>query len=381
MIDASQLSGGDRVFVEISKRLDPNNFVVDVVTTKAGNKLWAKSSNLSRLVILPSAKLERSLGREGVPLVYLIRSLVALVRTCHLLSRDSPIVLYSSSDFYPDVLPAFIMRKLFKNAKWVSRVYHIIPPPSQRKGSFVLNLLSFISQRTSLCLMKMKSNLIIGLNGSIRNELAALGFPLQRLAVSGAGIDTELINSVGPASVQYDAVFLGRIHPNKGIFDVIEAWKAVVSVRKGARLVIIGGGDTGLITLLKRKILEYNLTENVDYVGFIEDDRVVYGIMKSSKLFIFTDHEAGWSLATCEAMACGLPVVGYDLQIFGSIFKKGFVTVPLFDTKELADRVLLLIENEQLRTKLQVEAKQQAQLFDWKRVADDFAPLIYSITD
>ena len=254
--------------------------------------------------------------------MYFVRSLFALICTFGLLSKDEPVVLYSSSDFFPDTIPAFAIKLVRKNVKWVSRVYHMIPAPSRRKGNLVLNILSFASQRMSISLMKMKSDLVIGLNGSVRDELASLGIPLSRLAVSGAGIDIDLIDSVAPGPKRYDGVFLGRIHPNKGIFDALDVWRLVVNIRKSARLAIIGGGDKELITLVKKRILEYDLVENVDYLGFIENDLVVYGIMKSSKSFIFADHEAGWSLAACEAMACGLPIVGYDLQIFDRYSRK-----------------------------------------------------------
>lgn len=376
MMTENQLSGGDRVFVELSKKLNPNNFVVKVVTTEVGEKLW-KPANPSQLIILPSTKLESLMGLAAVPIVYSIRSLTAFIRTYRLVSRDASAILYSSSDFFPDTIPAFMIKLLKKNVKWISRVYHMIPSPSRRKGNLILNILSFASQRMSISLMKKKSDLIIGLNEDVQADLATLGVPSSRLAISGAGIDIDLINSVDPRPEQYDGVFLGRIHPSKGIFDALDVWKSVVNVRRSARLAIIGGGDNDLIALLRKRILEYDLVENVDYLGFIESDRVVYSIMKSAKLFIFADHEAGWSLAACEAMACGLPVVGYELQIFGSVFKKGFVTVPLFDTHKFASQVLLLMNDEKWRMKLQEEAHEQARLFDWKQVADDFATLTF----
>jgi glycosyltransferase involved in cell wall biosynthesis len=379
MLYENQVSGGDRIFVEVSKKLNQKLFDIMVITTTVGENLWKKSSGTAKLEILPATSFEKLLSRAAVPLVYLVRSLFAFVFTYKLALASDSVILYSSSDFFPDTIPAFMVKLLRKNTLWISRVYHMIPAPSKREGKLFLNLLSFASQRLSIHLMKKKSDLVVGLNSVVHQELAAIGVSSSRLAISGAGIDIDYIDSVDPGEERYDGVFLGRIHPNKGIFDALEVWRLVVNAKKDAMLAIIGGGPKEVIASLTKRIHEFKLERNVDYLGFLEKDSDVYRILKSSKLFIFTDHEGGWSLATCEAMACGLPTVGYNLRIFGSIFKKGFVIVPLFDCKEFATQVLLLLKDANMRLKLQQEARQQAELFSWRQVAESFSQLVISI--
>ena len=55
------------------------------------------------------------------------------------------------------------------------------------------------------------------------------------------------------------------------------------------------------------------------------------------------------------------------------------MTVPLYDTQKFASQVLLLMNNEEMRLKLREKALRQAELFDWKHVANDFAPLVNSV--
>lgn len=377
MIYGNQPSGGDRIFVELSKHLDRKDYAISVVTTSLGHMLWNEEGVNAKITTLRSFSFESRIGRWAVSLVYAFRSILALIRVHELVLTGNQVILYSSTDFIPDVLPPFVIKLLGQNVFWVSRVYHLILPPTRRKGSPFTNILSFASQRISLALMKNTADLIIGLNPALTDELAALGIPKSRLTTSGAGIDIDRIDSVDSAAEKrYDGVFLGRIHPNKGIFDVLEIWKLVLKQRSDAKLAIIGGGEKKTLDLLKTKIREHDLQRNIDYCGYIENDRDVYKILKSSKVFLFTDHESGWGLATCEAMACQLPVVGYNLKIFGTVFENGFVTVPIFDTRRFAGSVLDLLTNDEKRIELGKAARRQAESYGWKKVADEFSGLV-----
>jgi glycosyltransferase involved in cell wall biosynthesis len=373
----NQLSGGDRVFVELSKHLNQRDYEIRVVTTSVGEKLWHDGGANVSITKVHSFSFEQLIGRGAVPLLYALRSILGLVRTYKLLASDRPTILYSSSDFAPDTLPPFVIKFLGRDLFWISRVYHLIVPPTRRRGNPLTNLLSFASQRASLILIKRRADLIIGLNPALCVELTALGIPKSRLATSGAGIDIMRIDSAESSDEKrYDGVILGRVHPNKGFFDALEIWKLVLNRRSDAKLAIIGGGERQSVDLLKSKIRENNLEGNIDYYGYIENDMEVYRILKSSKLFLSTDHESGWSLAACEAMACQLPVVAYDLKIFGTVFEDGFVTVPIFDNRRFADSILGLLDDDTRRIELGKAARRQAERFSWQKVADEFSELI-----
>jgi glycosyltransferase involved in cell wall biosynthesis len=68
-------------------------------------------------------------------------------------------------------------------------------------------------------------------------------------------------------------------------------------------------------------------------------------------------------------MACGLPVVAYDLPVYHEIFKHGLVTVPLKDFKHFSEEVISLLENDERRQLLGDEGRNQATLYDWNNVA------------
>ena len=174
-------------------------------------------------------------------------------------------------------------------------------------------------------------------------------------------------------------MFLGRLHPTKGIFDLIPIWKEVVSDLPKARLAVIGGGQEYLSDYLQKLIQKEGLSENVFLLGVIPDKKV-FSLMKKAKVFLFTDHEAGWGLAVAEAMVCGLTVVGYDNGLLGTVYKAGFRKVPLGNHHRFANETKQLLRERSVRVKLAREAKRQAMKLDWERTSRKFSLILGEMT-
>jgi glycosyltransferase involved in cell wall biosynthesis len=359
------LSGGDQLFLDIAPRL-PKDTKIIIVTPEFAKGHWnlAKSSNVS-LRLLPRNVFDLKDNPLFIFLSYIIRSF----QTYRILKKEDVQTIYSCSDIaYADIWPAYFMRKRNQDIKWLSRIYHVLLPPKDRQGSFLTNIIAFKLQRLSFWMMKKQSTTIFALNKKLQDEVKAIGLPEDKLAVLGAGIDFESISNFKPKKkYDYDVVVLARIAPVKGIFDAVKIWKKVHSAHPDAKLAWIGGSGGGYTKKLQQQLHDNSLEESFQLTGFIEKDEV-YNILKSAKIFLCTDHENGWGLAVCEAMASGLPVVSYDIDIFGSVYEKGFKSVKLFDTNSFADAINHLLDNEKERAALAKQAVSQAQEFDHKNV-------------
>jgi glycosyltransferase involved in cell wall biosynthesis len=228
--------------------------------------------------------------------------------------------------------------------------------------------MSFTAQRVSLTLIKRNADFIFVLNHLIKNELVKLGFPENKIFVTGAGINLREIDQVKKAEGPiYDACFLGRLHTAKGIFDLIDIWKLVVSKKENARLAIIYIGPKDLELAMKKRIDEENLGSNVFMLSLTGKDAL--SVVKSSKVFVFPSHEEGWGIAIAEAMACGLPVIAYNLPVYREVFPQGMVTVSLNDIKRFSDEALNLIENDEKAHALGSKGLAHVGMYDWASVA------------
>lgn len=375
LVSDDSLSGGDQLFIDLAERL-PKEIEVTLVMPHFGLKFWEplKLSNVE-FKVLPKNIFDGKRNSLFVFLTYLVRSFQAW----QFLKKEEVGIIYSSSDIVlSDILPAYLLKSRNKNFLWLTRIYHVILPPQKRKGNFLVNLLSLLLQRLSFKLMIARADKILALNEALYKELIGLKFPEQKLGVLGAGVSFGEINDYQPdKKYDYQVVVLGRIHPVKGIYDMVEIWKKVVEKHPNYKLAWIGLGAESFVKELKNKIKENNLEDSFQLLGFLPK-KEVYNILKSAQVFFCPDYENGWGLAVCEAMSAKLPVVSYDIDIFGSVYKKGFVSAKLGDINSFANNALDLLENEEKRKKLALEAKEQAAEFDHNKVVNDLMKILKS---
>lgn len=368
LISPKMLSGGDQLFLDIAPRL-PKDLKITIITPEFAKNHWEslKASNID-FRFLPQNRFDLKENPLFIFLSYVTRSR----QVYHLLKKENVQTIYSCSDIaYADIWPAFWLVGKRPNVRWISRIYHVLLPPSNRHGSYLVNVIVFRLQRLSFWMMKKRSSDILALNKKLYNEVLELDFPKNKLGVLGAGIDFQAINSFkAKKKYAYDVVVLGRIAPVKGIFDAVKIWKKVHAAHPNATLAWIGGGQENYRKKVEELLATDGLSESFHLKGFLDKDEV-YSMLKSAKVFLCTDHENGWGLAVCEAMASGLPVVSYNIDIFGGVYKKGFKSAQLFDTDGFAKELSGLLKNETKRKKLAQAAVEQAREFDHKQVIDD----------
>jgi len=105
-------------------------------------------------------------------------------------------------------------------------------------------------------------------------------------------------------------LYLGRLHPKKGLVNLLKAWSAISRQPPAAdwHLVIAGWDDGGHEADLKRLAKESGISQRVSFVG------PLYGAEKDSALrnahgSILPSYSEGLPVAVLEAWAYGLPVV------------------------------------------------------------------------
>jgi glycosyltransferase involved in cell wall biosynthesis len=89
----------------------------------------------------------------------------------------------------------------------------------------------------------------------------------------------------------------------------------------------------------------------VKFIGFIQNDKLPE-YLNSMDVYVSTSlSDAGIAASTAEAMACGLPVIVTDVadnRVWVEDGVNGFV-IPVKDPKLLAERVIHLLKNEDIR--------------------------------
>jgi len=359
------LSGGDKRFIEIFKRFKAQGHLIEVMITRTGYEICRNEDLNVSYQILPI----RSENNLGPILSNLLRLTIATLGIIRNLRKHN--VVYSTSDFLNDTVPAIFLKSVDKKVKWIVSVYHIVPYPSKRPGNFSFsNVFSFIAQQVSLLLIARWSDMIQTEANFVRDELVRrYRISPKKIIVCQSGINPKVVDYLSRSKGKiYDACFLARLHKSKGIYDLIEAWKHVCKCDNNAKLAIAGGGPLEIVNEIKNKIKALNLERNVFYLGFLsEEDK--YKLLRASKLFVLPSYEEGIPITFYEAMYCDLPIITYYLPSYVDI-RDYLVKVPLGDVKELAEVLVMVLQDEDLRHKLGGKGKKLAEERTWDEVAE-----------
>lgn len=138
------------------------------------------------------------------------------------------------------------------------------------------------------------------------DSIRALGFH-QPIAVIPNGVDIPELPEKDCAVVETKtALFLSRIHPKKGVKELVDAWSRVRP--DGWRCVIAGPDEEGHESVIKQAVLNAGLEKQFEFVG------PVYGegkasLMNSADLFILPTYTENFGIAIAEALAYGIPVI------------------------------------------------------------------------
>ena len=172
------------------------------------------------------------------------------------------------------------------------------------------------------------------------------------------------------------AVFIGRFHPQKGVLKLIDIWEEVCERKHGAKLAMIGVGE--LARAVKKKIEKCGLEQNIILFGF-KDGIEKIKIFKDSRVVVHPRYYDSGGMAACEAMACGLPGVSFDLPALKTYYPKGMIKTPCYDLNAFAENILNLLNDEKLYDKTSKDAVAWAKEWDWDKQAERLLKIVETL--
>jgi len=186
--------------------------------------------------------------------------------------------------------------------------------------------------------------------------------PNSVFAVLG-GVDLSVPRSVPePKEKEFDAIFIGRLHPQKGPLELMDIWKTVLQKKPGAKLAVIGSGP--LDAKCKAKAQKLGIAGNVTFFGFC-DGVEKYKIIKASRVVVHPAVYDSGGMAAAEALCCGLPGVSFDLVSLRTYYPRGWLKATPGDLDGLANNIYRLLTDEKLYAETSKEAYAAGLEWDW----------------
>jgi len=142
-------------------------------------------------------------------------------------------------------------------------------------------------------------------------HIRRIGFtgPLAVIA-NGVSIPIFDFNVPRPSGGRRRLLFLSRIHPKKGILELVRAVAALRTVFENGRwFVTIAGPDEGKhLEMVKREARRLGVDSLLEFPGSVENE-AKWDLYRSSELFVLPTYSENFGLVVAEALGCGIPVI------------------------------------------------------------------------
>ena len=213
------------------------------------------------------------------------------------------------------------------------------------------------------------------------------GASADRIAVIPCGVNLDLFQPVEKDEARRQLnisdddrilLFVGRIEPLKGI-DILLGAAAQVESESDCFVLVVGGDSAaagGEMAHLRDLAAQLGISERVSFLGAVDHERLPLFYSAADVCVVPSFYES-FGLVALESMACGTPVVASrvgGLAVTVRDSETGYL-IPWRCPEPFAERIELLLDNEQLRRAFGQQARAAVERYRWANVAEAIAAI------
>jgi glycosyltransferase involved in cell wall biosynthesis len=253
--------------------------------------------------------------------------------------------------------------KVYSNTKLLMHIDHI--PSSKSNISTINYVLKWLAKKVGTTF-----------NGDVVTTVSRFTYeklrkelPNKKIIITGNGVDVDVFKPIRIKREAYSIFSWGLFYKRKNFSDLILAFKKIKKELPKATLRIAGDGPER--NELIRLVTELKLHNEVKFLGKIKNEKLVKEINKAD-VVATTSLLEGFSLTSLEAMACGKPVVAYNIGGLNEIVLNGKngILVSSQDVTSFSNAIIKLVRNRELLQKLGEQAFYFSHRYSWDIVAD-----------
>jgi len=219
----------------------------------------------------------------------------------------------------------------------------------------------------------LRNTAFAAISSDIHDQWLNLGVPANRMHRIASGVDTERFR---PATDRVESpprvVYTGRLHPQKNLDVLLNAW-SYVRQSTDARLRLIGDGiERERLMALARSL---GIAESVEFVGPLDDPAEE---LRAADLFALPSRCEGMSNSLLEAMASGLPALVSDVGGNRDLIREGVNgrLLPVDDAEAWGRAIVDLLADQPTRSGMGAAARAEVQeAYSIERIVDQYVNL------
>lgn len=235
--------------------------------------------------------------------------------------------------------------------------------------------------------LALQADVVITISDFESRLIKKSGFPVKRLEMIYPGVDFGEFERVNynvykryGLEKQNIVLFVGRLDKNKGVDTLVEAAPFILRDVPETAFFIIGP-DFGEAAKLQQLAKENKVSEKIKFAGSLDRPDLI-SAFKNAKVFVLPSRYEAFGIALIEAMAAKLPVVASDCSAIPYVVNNGRTGLlfPLNDKKRLAECILQLLADQNLREKIGLEGYSDVkEKYNWDKNVDKLEDIYNSL--
>ena len=147
----------------------------------------------------------------------------------------------------------------------------------------------------------------------------------------------------------------GRMVEQKGQWYLLEVARILKEQKLDFKLKIAGVGP--LFPFLKKQAIKLDVLDKIEFCGFIND---IPAFLNSLDIFLLTSLHEGSSNILLESMACGKPIIAFNISSIPEIISDGSngYLVEFGQCSQFAQKIIALANNRELLAKVGMNGRQ-----------------------
>jgi glycosyltransferase involved in cell wall biosynthesis len=203
-------------------------------------------------------------------------------------------------------------------------------------------------------------------------ELVSSYYNVSNQKISIVSNGTNLENFYNSKNNNKRIIFSGAMYHHRGLDILLNCAARVIDQINDVEFLLLGDGPE--MTKLQEFVRKNNLSKNIIFEGWINREEIPEFLANSSigigPLRITDVTKGALPIKILEYMASSLPILAMKDTLPEDILKNGINGYAIQDSTELAEKIIHILKNDDLRSQMGKNSNEMVQKFDWKNVAE-----------
>lgn len=228
------------------------------------------------------------------------------------------------------------------------------------------------------CKSFARANVLIAVSDHTKQDLIRIfGIKPEKIIVIYPGLDpNSLLENVSLEQQRFVRnffglpgefiLFLNTIEPRKNLSNLISGFEAL---KNNTHLVIAGRLGWKYKDIF-RQIKKSKKSNKIKYIGYV-DEKHKPSLIKLAKVLAYPSFYEGFGFQPLEASALGTPVLASQVTSMPEILRNSGLLVNPYSSEDITTGLIEILQKEDLRQKLILNAKLNLSRFQWSNSAKE----------